>query len=407
MDDPNQQIPVAPQNQNVNNFFKHPIIAQVIASLIAALASGVFLLIVGYITFNVKVNVFEDRLAGLEVTLSDIDDRVRALEIDAGRGSSNDSNNNNPEGRTDPDAPTGFEVITLNCVIPSSLTEAVITDSWSEISDFEDSSGKTTPMQIQDPVAYDRDTQEEYTIGQLLDQKVLLYYENNGEDVFFYGQFDDEGYYTGECITNIYKDGNLKLITNANYSRGEMLSFIKVFPTTTKAGIDVWALSDRVVEKTYSSGETWYYTRNSTYHQSFESDNVTENDIISAEEFIEKSGVTLEGYYFGNTSDGHFNDDTGNACLVKYFENGTVKTLYVGKIKDGDLEDTTGNAWMIGKKDINQANYSYYKGPFINGKSSEDSKYWINSVTQEWIDEYLQGMTFNCELLWSLPKDQM
>ena len=71
--------------------------------------------------------------------------------------------------------------------------------------------------------------------------------------------------------------------------------------------------------------------------------------------------------------------------------------------KDGDLEDTTGSAWMIGKKDINQANYSYYKGPFTSGKSSEDSKYWINSVTQEWIDEYLQGMTFNCDLLWSLP----
>lgn len=118
--------------------------------------------------------------------------------------------------------------------------------------------------------------------------------------------------------------------------------------------------------------------------------NPKENDIISAEEFIEKSGVTLEDYYFGNTSDGHFNDDTGDACLIKYFENGTVKTLYLGKIKDGDFEDTNGDTWMIGKKDINQANYSYYKGPFVNGKSSEDPRYWTNSVTQEWIDEYLQ-----------------
>lgn len=403
MDDPNQHVPVASQNQKVNNLLKHPIIAQVIAGLITALGSGIILLIVGYITFSVKADMFEKRLDGFEDTLGKIDDRVRVLEVGTGTGSSSGSNDHNPGDGNNPDANSGIQIITLNFAIPSPLTESVITNSWSEISDFEDNNGKTTSMQIQDPVAYDQETQEEYTLDQLLDQKVLLYYKSNGEDIFFYGQFDDEGYYTGECITNVYKDGILKLITTANYSRGEMLHFVKVFPTTTKAGVDVWALSDRVVEKTYSSGETWYYIQNSAYHQSFESDSVTENDIISATNFLEDIDATLEGYYYGNTSDGQFNDDTGNACLVKYFENGTVRTLYVGKIKDGDLEDTTGNAWMIGKKDINQANYSYYKGPFTSGKSSEDSKYWINSVTQEWIDEYLQGMTFNCDLLWSLP----
>lgn len=278
-----------------------------------------------------------------------------------------------------------------------------ITNSWSEITDFENSDSATGTMRIQDPVAYNYDTQEEYTLDQLMEQKVLLYYTDDGEDVFFYGQFDDEGYYTGECTTNIYENGDLKLITSANYSRGEMLSFVKVFPTTTKGGVDVWAISDRVVDKEYSNGETWYYVHNFPYQQNFDSNNVIESDIISAQEFLSNCDAVLEGYYCGNTSGGQFNDDTGTACLVKYFEDGTVRTLYVGKIKNGDFEDTSGNAWMIGKKDINQANYSYYKGPFINGKSSENPQYWTESVSQDWIDEYLQDMTFNCNLLWSLP----
>lgn len=103
-------------------------------------------------------------------------------------------------------------------------------------------------MCMQNPVAYNYNTQEEYTLDQLVGQKVLLSYANGDEDVFFCGQFDDEGYYVGECTANIYENGSLKLITSANYLHGEMVSFVKLFPTKTKQGVDVWAIMDCVVE---------------------------------------------------------------------------------------------------------------------------------------------------------------
>lgn len=108
-------------------------------------------------------------------------------------------------------------------------------------------------------------------------------------------------------------------------------------------------------------------------------------------------------YYNGNISNGLFNDDTGNAYYVKYFDNGTAETLYMGKIQDGAFEDITENAWMICKNDINRKEYSFYKGPFIGGEALKVSKYWEQFVDQDWIDEYLRDMTFNCDLLWSLP----
>lgn len=387
-----------PQNQGMRAFLQHPIIAPLIVSLVTVIFVGVATLVVAYISFGIKMEEFSNKLDKLD----GINERMVAVETRLGMLDASDLPGNvNGGSNSEEHNSLGYGAHLLSFVVPSLSTQTVITDSWSEINDFENSNSTTSSMRVQNPVAYNRNTQEEYTLDQLIDQKVLLYYTSNGEDVLFYGQFDDEGYYTGDCTTNIYENGNLKLITSANYSRGEILDFMKVFPTTTKAGVDVWAISDRIVEQEHSSGETWYFIRNSAYHQTFELNSVTADDIISAQNFLENMDSALEGYYCGNTSNGQFNDETGDACLIKYFEDGTIRTLYVGQVKNGDFEDNTGNAWMIGKKDIYQANYSYYKGPFSGGLSSTNSKYWINSVSQEWIDEYLQDMTFNCVLRWS------
>lgn len=78
---------------------------------------------------------------------------------------------------------------------------------------------------------------------------------------------------------------------------------------------------------------------------------------------------------------------------MKFFEDGTVRTLYVGGFENGQFDDQSENAWMIGKLRIG-AEYSYYQGPFKNGVSSQESRYWEEPITVERIEEILTGKKF-------------
>ena len=84
---------------------------------------------------------------------------------------------------------------------------------------------------------------------------------------------------------------------------------------------------------------------------------------------------------------------------MKYFEDGSIKTLYVGNFRNGQFHDNTGNAWMIGKDGIDKP-YCYYCGPFVRGEAKLDPKLWEDGITQERIDEIIEGCSFDCPLKW-------
>lgn len=82
------------------------------------------------------------------------------------------------------------------------------------------------------------------------------------------------------------------------------------------------------------------------------------------EDFIEEIDTPVDSYYRGNTSNGIYNDNTGEAYLVRYNEDGTVKVLYKGIIRKGNHADS--------KK--------------------------IDYVTREQIDQIIEGMEFSCDM---------
>ena len=225
----------------------------------------------------------------------------------------------------------------------------------------------------------------ELTVEDVAQKKLLIPYKEEGKECFFYGQLDKYGNWDGECIINIYKDRKLILITEAVYDSGDLLSFKQAFPNETERqdGRDVWFFSRRTMKKNFSTGETWDYFRNSDYNQAFTYDSVTVEDILTIDDFQLKVGGKLEGYYNGNTSNGRFNDDSGEAYMVKYFEDGTVRTLYTGKFVDGFPEDFTNHAWMIGKNDTT-SKYSYYIGPFEKGHPTINVNYNPNDDNSPW-----------------------
>lgn len=244
--------------------------------------------------------------------------------------------------------------------------------------------------------------EREYTAAEVAEQPLLLPYTENGNEVYFYGQLDSAGNWDGRCIVNIYDGNVLQLITDAMYDGGTLLSCKQAFPDTVTSGEDVWVISERKVEDGFSTGETYRYFRSDGYTKSFSLDNVEPDDILNVDEFSAQITSTLEGYYCGEISDGQYNDDSGDAYFVKFFQDGTVRTLYVGNFKDGQFNDQTGNAWMIGKKQIG-ASYSFYQGPFKNSVSSRDTRYWEEPISTDRIQEILKefGFTSAVNLNWT------
>lgn len=244
--------------------------------------------------------------------------------------------------------------------------------------------------------------EREYTAAEVAEQPLLLPYTENGNEVYFYGQLDSAGNWDGRCIVNIYDGNVLQLITDAMYDGGTLLSCKQAFPDTVTSGEDVWVISERKVEDGFSTGETYRYFRSDDYTKSFSLDNVEPDDILNVDEFSAQITSTLEGYYCGEISDGQYNDDSGDAYFVKFFQDGTVRTLYVGNFKDGQFNDQTGAAWMIGKLEIG-ASYSFYQGPFKNSVSSRDSCYWEEPISTDRIQEILKefGFTSAVNLNWT------
>lgn len=263
---------------------------------------------------------------------------------------------------------------------------------------FDDDNGEVL---IERSVAYSS-SGAEFTSQQLRDVPLLLPYNDETSNGYFYGQINEYNHWDGNCVVNTYKNGKLSLITDAEYDNGKLIKCIQIFPDFTTASKNgdrqaIWVLSNRIVEKDVRHGETWHYFRKDDYETFFEPENVTEETILTADKFIKwlnennsnSDDYPIEGYYCGDTSNGYFNDDSGNAYLVKYFRNGFNRTVYVGTFKNGLFEDA--NAWMIGKNDESQTAYAYYEGPFKSGNYTGDRKCWTYNLTQEEIDSIIMS----------------
>lgn len=268
-----------------------------------------------------------------------------------------------------------------------------------------------------EPVAIDNITYKEYTASQLAEQKLFMPYINEeGQEVFFLGQFNKNNQWDGDCIINIYENDNLVLITEGEYKDGHLLSYKQVLPFTTNAGVNVWSISERTIiskdpsdktidytneDKYFINGESWNYFADdeNAYRKQFSFDEASERNIITVEQFKSTIDSPLEGYYYGNTSNGKYNDDTGLAYMIKYFENGTVRTLYCGNFQNGTFNDSTNNAWLISKNE--NTTYMYYRGAFENEKPLHNEGFeFENYLTLDRIKELLIENNFYHELNW-------
>lgn len=266
------------------------------------------------------------------------------------------------------------------------------------------SSGATLWNDNNEIIAENAYTDIVYTVEELENITIILHYTENGEDVFLKGQFDENGYWDGNCVINRYQDGNLTMIMDAIYNSGILFSYEQVFTYKKLSGYNVWAIAAREIDGDVKSGYTWTYYKYDNYVQDFSTEVAQSSDIINVEEFKSKVELFLEGYYSGYTSNGYYNDDTGNAYLIKYFEPGVIenainpviRTFYQGNFVDGQPDDDSYNSWHIARE--SNTSYMYYRGGFSNGNANsrnEQLEDFKNNLTHEQIDEYLNLYGFS------------
>ena len=165
---------------------------------------------------------------------------------------------------------------------------------------------------------------------------------------------------------------------------------------------DEWIYTDRDCTKdengnAVNRGENIRYSFNYGETKNFTSTNVRVTDIRYIEDFEKLKEMTMLSFYCGATSDGVYNDESGDAYLVKYNKKGFVKTFYKGRFKDGYFQDE--DTLEIVLDESNHINrYFIYEGKFENGSRENDEN--IRYITQEEIDRIMKENGISTDLKW-------
>lgn len=227
-------------------------------------------------------------------------------------------------------------------------------------------------------------------------QTILLTYKEDENDVYFLGQFNENYRWDGYCITNVYNpNSHLIGICESNFSDGTRLNYKSIITTD----LTTWDFADKECKDGEFIGENIVYGNIESKSKNFTNTNMKSYDIFCVDDLLDGENKIIIKYYCGKTRDGKYNDDTGNAYFVSYFEPGTfktdsneqiVKTIYQGKFVDGQFCDDSYNAWYI-TREIDTG-YMYFKGGFRNNtvnKRDSSKEEFKNPLSFEDIKGYL------------------
>lgn len=246
-------------------------------------------------------------------------------------------------------------------------------------------------------IAVDADSDIVYSPEDLYNTPIITSYLDEGNEVYFYGRFNQNNHWNGKCILNVYNENKLVSIFEGVYDDGELFSYQRVISKD-----DVWIVNDRIYQGAYNSGETWTYSKTDDFVKEFTLEDVKEKQILTVDRFLKSKGAEMLSYYKGRTSNGLFNDDTGRAYYVSYFKSGeidgtsnekVIKTLYQGCFSNGGFSDKSGDAWYITRE--SDTKYMYYEGSFSD-RTADNNKVvdFQHGIGYEFISQKLKEKGF-------------
>ncbi len=251
-------------------------------------------------------------------------------------------------------------------------------------------------------IAYDIYTGNSIKSDQIINEKVIIPYEEAGYMILFYGKVNANYCWDGDCIINAYKDDVLVYITEAKYNDGELNSYKQAFVDS-----GFWYTSKRRVigEKegtTITSGETWKYDYSSDIKMNFNFEKPKSQDMYTVDKLRMLKFQQLREYYYGNTWNGLYDDQTFGSFLICYNDDLTVRTLYCGRFTAGQFDDFSGTAWEITQQ-VETGDYYYYEGDFNNGTRPKHN---INQLplTMVDIENKLSEHNIDLNIEWDLEQ---
>lgn len=226
-----------------------------------------------------------------------------------------------------------------------------------------------------------------------VNELLLLSYEEDGKEVFFLGQYNENYKWDGYCITNAYNsDGSLSGICESNFEDGKRLDYKSFVRAEEK---NEWIYSDKLCEEEINNGINIRYALKFEQKKNFTETNTRVADILYVDSFVETYKPRMLTFYRGNTIEGRYSDDTGKAYQAIYDADGNIRTLYVGKFSSGTFNDSTGDAWCIAYSD--DGFYVCNKGGFVDGHALQPC---TEPISFEEIQEIVSEYDFECELEW-------
>lgn len=239
-----------------------------------------------------------------------------------------------------------------------------------------------------------------YMADELIGETILLTYQDEGKDVFFLGQYTKELRWDGFCVTNaFYPDGTLYSICETTYDNGKRLDYKTIVRNGDREST-AWGYYCRTCNGQINTGVSIEYIFNYFELKNYTSTNVRISDIRYVDDFVKKQQKTILKYYYGNTMNGLFHDETGNAVYVKLDKDGTVRSVYKGCFEKGYFHDNTGNAWNLVYWD-DAGYYICNSGDFVNGTALVFSSEKVNpEIKQDEIEK--MGIPF--EIRWKNGK---
>lgn len=224
-----------------------------------------------------------------------------------------------------------------------------------------------------------------YIAKNLVDKTILLTYTEDDKEIYFLGQYNKNYHWNGYCVINTYDaDGKLNGINESNFDDGNRLDYESFYLSDKQ---NEWIYTDRDCKKETNEGISIRYKSNFSKQKNFTATNVRVSDLIYIESMKEYDNKEILSYYMGKTSNGVYNDDSGNAYLVMYNSEGFVNVYYKGNFKDGYFEDENAIEIVLDESD-NINKYFLYNGGFTRGKRISDDG--IKYITQDEINTILK-----------------
>lgn len=228
----------------LNELLKHPYFSAVAASITTSIIVGITGHFISINKLTDQVEVMEDRI---NVTIENvIADQLVAIQENITNNTniqisdfSTEINEEIQEIRNEINSINNINNYNYINLIPAEQLGELIKETYQTDQTVYDTSENPVPLNLTQVIATNQVTGEEYTVPDLEDKTIVMQYNDNGEEVFFKGQFDGNGYWDKDCVINKYKDGKLTMVMDAVYESGKLKSYKQIFPYTTLSGNDV------------------------------------------------------------------------------------------------------------------------------------------------------------------------